>query len=58
MSATTAAAAGTECVGFVDEVGGRYPFKPRCSCGWSTWGYVAAHAAQILVDAHLAGERV
>lgn len=37
----------------VEVVVGRYPYKPTCSCGWSTWGYVADHAAQILVDAHL-----
>lgn len=33
-------------------VGGRYPFRPVCSCGHEFRGYAAAHAAQILVDAH------
>lgn len=33
---------------------GRFPFRPACSCGWSTWGYVAAHAAQGVADAHVA----
>jgi hypothetical protein len=42
----------------VEVVVGRYPFRPACSCGWTTWGYVADHAARILVDAHVAGERV
>ncbi len=60
--ATTPAAAPTGaavavCEARVDVVGGRYPYRPVCSCGWSTWGYVAPHAAQILVDAHMAGER-
>ena len=32
--------------------GGRYPFRPTCSCGWTTWGYVAAHAAQDMADDH------
>ena len=39
-------------------VGGRYPYKPVCSCGWTTWGYVAPHAAEILAGAHADGERV
>lgn len=30
----------------VVNVGGRYPYRARCSCGWETpWGYVAEHAA-------------
>ena len=30
----------------VINVGGRYPYKAKCSCGWETpWGYVAEHAA-------------
>ena len=37
-------------------VPGRYPYRPRCSCGWEWRGYVAEHAAQLIVDAHLAGE--
>jgi len=32
--------------------GGRYPFRPTCSCGWATWGYVSAHAAQDVADDH------
>lgn len=42
-------------VAVVDK-GGRYPYQPTCTCGWSDWGYVAAHAAQILADAHLNGD--
>lgn len=34
----------------------RYPYVPACSCGWTTWGYVAQHAAQGLADAHMAGQ--
>ena len=40
----------------VEVVAGRYPFRPSCSCGWSWRGFVADHAAQFMVDAHLAGE--
>ncbi|QGJ94872.1 hypothetical protein SEA_REDWATTLEHOG_9 [Gordonia phage RedWattleHog] len=30
----------------VENVGGRYPYRARCSCGWETpWGYAAEHAA-------------
>ena len=36
----------------VQEVGGRYPHRPACSCGQAFRGYVAAHAAQIVADAH------
>lgn len=36
--------------------GGRYPWRPSCSCGWTSWGYVAEHAAQGLADAHAAGQ--
>lgn len=33
--------------------GGRYPFRPACSCGWTApWGYVAEHAAQAVADDH------
>lgn len=32
----------------------RYPYKPVCSCGHSFWGYAAEHAAQSILDAHLA----
>lgn len=47
----------TTCVaGVVWRDNARYPYVPTCSCGWGTWGYVAAHAAQILADAHMAGE--
>lgn len=38
----------------VELVGGRYPYRPVCSCDALFWGYVAEHAAQILVDAHVA----
>jgi hypothetical protein len=40
----------------IDRGAARYPFQPACTCGWTWRGYVAAHAAQIMVDAHLAGE--
>lgn len=36
--------------------GGRYPFRPTCTCGWEWRGYVSEHAAQSIIDAHLAGE--
>jgi len=32
--------------------GGRYPFRPTCSCGWVTRGYVAEHAARAVADDH------
>lgn len=41
--------------GRVDYVGGRYPFRPVCSCGEAFWGYVAEHAAQTMLEAHLNG---
>lgn len=44
------------CRALVAQQVGRYPFRPTCSCGWAWRGYVAAHAAQLMVDAHLAGE--
>lgn len=31
---------------------GRYPYRPTCTCGWQTRGYVASHAAQHMADAH------
>lgn len=43
------------CQPSVQYVAGRYPFRPTCTCGWKDWGYVADHAAQMMVDAHLAG---
>jgi hypothetical protein len=52
MPTTTAAHHGAA----VSVVTGRYPYLPTCSCGWTWRGYVAAHAAQAMVDAHLAGE--
>jgi hypothetical protein len=33
---------------------GRYPYRPSCSCGWTTWGYVADHAARAMAEAHAA----
>jgi hypothetical protein len=33
-----------------------YPFVARCSCGWNSWGYVRAHAAQIMADDHVQKE--
>lgn len=39
--------------GRVDYVGGRYPFRPVCSCGGRFRGYVAEHAAQTVLEAHL-----
>lgn len=35
---------------------GRYIFVPVCSCGWTYRGFAADHAAQIMVDDHLATE--
>jgi hypothetical protein len=32
--------------------GGRYGYVPTCSCGWTTRGYVAEHAAQTMADDH------
>jgi hypothetical protein len=45
-----------KCSVSVEYVTGRYPYRPTCSCGWFTRGYVAEHAAQTQADAHLAGE--
>lgn len=37
--------------------GQRYPWRPKCSsCGWTGRGYVAAHAAQAMCEAHKRGE--
>jgi hypothetical protein len=38
-------------------MGGRYPFVPVCSCGWTTRGFVADHAAQTLADDHAANSQ-
>ena len=40
----------------VARVAGRYPFVPTCTCGWEWRGYLVAHAAQCVADAHEAGE--
>lgn len=40
----------------VEIVGGRYPFRPVCSCGASFWGYVAQHAAENVAESHARGE--
>lgn len=32
--------------------GGRYLFRPTCSCGWFTRGYIAEHAARLMADDH------
>lgn len=32
--------------------GGRYPFRPTCSCGWATWGYLTKAAAQNVAGDH------
>jgi hypothetical protein len=40
----------------IDRAAGRYPFQPACTCGWTWMGYVARHAAQGMVDAHMAGK--
>ena len=29
-----------------------YPFNAVCSCGYTSWGYVRAHAAEIMADDH------
>jgi hypothetical protein len=36
----------------VTREGGRYPFRPTCSCGWVTRGYVAEHAARLVAEDH------
>lgn len=33
----------------------RYPYRPRCECGWRIWGYVSRHAADLMAAEHLAG---
>lgn len=30
-----------------------YPFNAVCSCGYTSWGYVRAHAAQTMAEHHL-----
>ena len=30
-----------------------YPYRAHCSCGWQSRGYVAAHAAHGMADAHV-----
>lgn len=30
-----------------------YPHRAQCSCGWSSRGYVAPFAAQIMADDHV-----
>lgn len=30
-----------------------YPYRAHCSCGWQSRGYVAAHAAHDMADAHV-----
>ena len=30
-----------------------YPYRAHCSCGWRSRGYVAAHAAHGMADAHV-----
>lgn len=42
-----------ECEGRVEAVAGRYPFRPVCTCGQEFRGYVAEHAAQIVIDNHV-----
>ncbi len=32
--------------------GGRYPFRPTCSCGWVCRGFLTEEAAQIVADDH------
>jgi hypothetical protein len=34
----------------------RYAWRPVCSCGWATRGFVAEHAARGAAEAHVAGE--
>jgi len=47
------------CTGSVEVIpGARYPFKPQCICGWTTWGYATFDSAKILANAHENGERV
>lgn len=46
------------CQPAVTVAAGRYPYRPSCSCGWATWGYVADHAARGVAEAHARGERV
>ena len=35
---------------------GRYPFRPTCSCGWTSWGYLTWDAAWNVVSDHHAKE--
>lgn len=36
--------------------GSRQPWIAQCSCGWASASYVRDHAAQVMADAHMAGE--
>ena len=40
-------------VGTVEPTGGRYPYRPACTCREGFRGYAAEHAARIVIDAHL-----
>lgn len=54
LAAPTAPATAPEHEGRVDvRNAARYPFVPVCTCGEPFRGYVAAHAAQGVIDAHL-----
>ena len=35
------------------DCGHGYPYRAHCSCGWQSRGYVAAHAAHDMADAHV-----
>lgn len=39
----------------ITDKGGRYPYQPTCSCGWSTWGYLTEYAAQMMAQDHREG---
>jgi hypothetical protein len=30
-----------------------YPYTAVCACGYTSWGYVRAHAAEIMAEHHL-----
>lgn len=30
----------------------RYPHKAVCTCGWTSWGYLTEHAAEIVAEGH------
>ena len=51
MSGIEVSSAEHVCV--VEWTPGRYPYRAVCPCGWVSRGYVAAHAAETMADAHM-----